>query len=92
VLGILDDLFFEEDVVSLEPGDMVVMFSDGVTEAANAQNQLFGDKRLEAVVVEHRHLGSAAMADAIEHSIHSFAGDEPMRDDVTLLVVRREKS
>lgn len=90
VLGILDDLFFEEDVVSLEPGDLVVMFSDGVTEAANSRNELFGDGRLEAVVVENRHLGSAALADAIERAIHEFAAGEPMRDDVTLLVIKRE--
>lgn len=90
VLGILDDLFFEEDVVSLEPGDLVVMFSDGVTEAANERNELFGDNRLEALVVEHRHVRSAELADIIEKAIHDFAGPIPMRDDVTLLVIRRE--
>ncbi len=90
VLGILDDLFFEEDVIELEPGDLVVVFSDGVTEAANENNELFGEKRLEAFVVENRHLDSVAMADAIEKKIHDFAGPVPMRDDVTLLVIKRD--
>jgi sigma-B regulation protein RsbU (phosphoserine phosphatase) len=92
VLGILDDLFFEEDVVPMEPGDVMVMFSDGVTEAANEQNELYGDKRLEAVIVEHRHLDAASLADVIDQAIHAFAAGVPMRDDVTLLVVKREHS
>lgn len=90
VLGILDDLFFEEDAVRLDPGDVVVMFSDGVTEAANASNELFGEKRLEECLVTNRHLGARDLADAIERSVHVFADGEPMRDDVTLLVVRRK--
>ena len=90
VLGILDDIFFEEDAVKLDPEDVIVMFSDGVTEAANPENELFGEKRLEACVIENRRLDARQLADAIETAVKTFVRDEPMRDDVTLLVVKRK--
>lgn len=89
VLGILDDLFFEEDAVQLAPGEIVVMYSDGVTEAANAENTLFGLDRLEEVIKRNKGATAREMASSIIEAVETFAGDVPMRDDLTLVVLRR---
>lgn len=89
VLGILDDLFFEEGTAKLNPGDTVVMYSDGVTEAANPAGELFGIPRLEQCIAEHAGVDAKSVAKSITDTVYAFADGEPMRDDLTLLVVRR---
>ncbi|OGU47217.1 MAG: hypothetical protein A2X68_11480 [Ignavibacteria bacterium GWC2_56_12] len=89
ILGILDDLFFEEEAVPMSPGDTVVVFSDGVTEAVDAAGELYGQERLEECVLRNRSLTATHLADAIERSVRAFCGDLPLRDDLTLLIARR---
>jgi len=80
---------FGERELSVEPGDTLVLFSDGVPEAQNRQDEEFGEARLVACVREAAGDGSAAMIDRIMASIDAFAGDAPQFDDITILVVRR---
>ncbi len=89
VLGIMDDFRFQEKMVSLNPGDMLVIFSDGVTEAMNDKEELFGEQRLIDIVREGRKYRSADLIDRIVGSVKQHAGDVPQVDDITLVVVRR---
>lgn len=89
VLGILDDLFYEEEAVPLDPGDVIIVFSDGVTEAINSSEEMYGQQRLEECLMVNRHLPAEQLAGAVEASVKTFAGPVPMRDDLTLLVIRR---
>lgn len=89
-LGVLEDAEFAEDVVRLEPGDAVVLYTDGVTEASNAEKQLFGRERLARVLSAHRESSAEELALAIDAAVAEFAGDAPQADDLTLLVAKRE--
>ncbi len=90
VLGILDDLFFEEGAVQIEAGETVVMYSDGVTEAANSANELFGLDRLTDVVRRNQGTTAQGMASSIIDAVKDFAGPVPMRDDLTIVVIHRK--
>jgi len=89
-LGVLELAEFQQDVVHLAPGDAVVLYTDGITEAANASRELFGRPRLAELVSAHRHASAQELAQAIDLAVAEFVGDAPQSDDFTLLVARRE--
>ena len=74
--------------VSANDGDLLVLFSDGITEAPNRREEQFGEERLIAVVQQTRDLPARAICDAILAAVRAFTGDRPAPDDQTLLVVR----
>ncbi len=80
-------LGYEEQRVELGPGDVLVIYSDGVTEAGASGEDMFGEARLEAVVAEHRAGGVAAVQEAICEAVDEFVGDAPVDDDLTLVVI-----
>ncbi len=89
-LGIKRDGTYEERTRRLERGDVLVLYSDGVTEARSPDtDQEFGEHRLLAVVQGERNAPSASLVEAINAELLSFAQGEPAADDVTLLVARR---
>jgi serine phosphatase RsbU (regulator of sigma subunit) len=80
---------FEEERVHLDPGDLLVVYTDGVTDAMDAGHRAFGRDRLAAVVQAHCHQSATEVAQAIEEAVDAFAGGSPQYDDLTLLVARR---
>jgi hypothetical protein len=89
VLGMMPDVTFSEQSVEIEPGDTLVVYSDGVSEAMNDAEDFFGDDRLNALVLE---TGTMSVADAGAHilrRLESFVGDAEQSDDVSLMVIRR---
>src|SRR5262245_8107748 len=89
VLGILEDVEFEEAQVALGPGDLVVLYTDGVTEALNAHNEQFGEERLcEAVQAMPRGLSAREVAERLHAALREFLGGREPQDDLTLLVLR----
>jgi phosphoserine phosphatase RsbU/P len=64
------------------------MYSDGLTEAENAQDEAFGDDRLIATVQEARHGTAAEILQRILSAVRRFVGRQPFRDDLTLLVAK----
>jgi sigma-B regulation protein RsbU (phosphoserine phosphatase) len=89
VLGIFEEVELEEQELDLAPGDLLLFYTDGVTEAMNAQDQLFGEDRLRAVVAEHATSTSEQVIQAVIGAVKAFAGDTPQSDDVTLFVLKR---
>ncbi len=89
VLGILSELRYEPQAVTLEPGDTLVIFSDGISEAESPQGEMFGEQRLLEIVRRHRHRSAQDILREISQELDSFiAGAEPA-DDITLVVARR---
>jgi sigma-B regulation protein RsbU (phosphoserine phosphatase) len=87
-LGLFDAIPFQEETVGLEPGDWVVVFSDGVSEALSAGGEEFGDARIAEVAREHYEHEPAVLLEALLSSVRTFAAGAPQSDDVTALVVR----
>jgi phosphoserine phosphatase RsbU/P len=88
-LGIIPMMKYDEARERLGPGDVLVVFSDGVTDAMNPQGNEFGEARLAEVVSEHRAESSAEILDAVNHAITNWTAGTPLPDDLTLLVARR---
>ena len=59
----------------LQPGDIIVLYTDGITEAMNADSDLFGDSRLSRIVEEHGHLDSDELRERILREIEAFVGE-----------------
>ncbi len=87
-LGPFEDAVFEEETVILAPGDAVVLYSDGVTEAASPEGEFFGEERLASVLSGGRDGDAGALLQRILDTVRGFAGSEPQADDITVLVVR----
>jgi phosphoserine phosphatase RsbU/P len=87
VLGVFPMQTFTLGAVPLEPGDHIVLFTDGVTEAANGAGEEFGEARLLALVAEHRALPSKKLQEKILAAAGEFCGGN-WHDDATVIVMR----
>jgi serine phosphatase RsbU (regulator of sigma subunit) len=78
----------EEERVCLYPGDIIVLYTDGITEAMNSANDLFGDDRLSNIVEEHGHLESGELRERILREIEAFVGAADQHDDMTMILMK----
>src|SRR5262249_24059024 len=95
VLGLFEHAMFDEETVRLEPGDTIVAFSDGVTEAMNAAGEEFGDDRLIASIAAQSANALQETVEGLLGDVRTFCGDSTQSDDVTIVMVKfegREKS
>jgi serine phosphatase RsbU (regulator of sigma subunit) len=88
VLGLLGGATYESDAVHLRPGDLVVVLSDGVTEARNEQGDEFGRERLVEALHRCHGMKPDAVIDAVMAVVRTFVGVAAQADDITALVVR----
>ena len=84
-LGVVEDFVFEDRERRLTPGDTLVLFTDGVTEADRADGALFGDDRLSDALVAHAGTAPTALVGHIATAVAGFAEGRPQADDITLL-------
>jgi sigma-B regulation protein RsbU (phosphoserine phosphatase) len=89
MLAFMDYQSFKEQEIWMEPEDILVMYTDGVTEAMNSQGDLFGENRLRQVIEQIGDVSAQAMLDGIMLAIDDFVGEALRTDDLTLIVVRR---
>ncbi|CAG0936766.1 Phosphoserine phosphatase RsbU [Thermoflexales bacterium] len=90
-LGVIPDTPLSEHSIQIEPGDVLALYTDGVTEALNVEGEEFGVERLEAVVQAHAAGSAEEVVAAIEAAVDEFVGNEPPFDDFTLVVLKRVK-
>ena len=88
VLGLFEHAAFDEEALTLSPGDFIVAFSDGVSEAMNEAGDEFSDERLLACVEANRAGSPQAVLDSLLKDVRAFCGDAPQSDDVTIVMVR----
>ena len=88
-LGIMAGQDFQSSEVMLQPGERLVAFSDGITEAMNPDGQPYGDDRLLAALRANAGASAHALAAAIVRSVDAYAAGAPQADDMTLLVLNR---
>jgi serine phosphatase RsbU (regulator of sigma subunit) len=89
VLGILPIAPYGEQHAQLEPGDMLVLYSDGVTEATNVAYEQFDEERFIEVLKRHRASPAAEVVQAVTQALAEFAAGAPQADDITLVVAKR---
>lgn len=89
VLSIMDSSAYDEETVPLEPGDVFVLYSDGITESVNAAQEQFGEERLLSVIKDHSTRSGSDVLDAVMKAAKEHAGKEPQADDMTVVVVKR---
>lgn len=92
ILGEFDDIELEQDEAELLPGDVFVCYTDGVTDAINAQQQSFDEQRLFEIISSHHDASAEEMLSAILDETRRFVGDTAQIDDMTLVIVKRQPS
>lgn len=88
VVGLFPGVQFEEDTVTLEPGDLLVAWSDGITEPENEYGVEFGEERLMQIVEANRNRSLQEICDVVLHAVQNWSGADEQPDDVTLVLAR----
>jgi sigma-B regulation protein RsbU (phosphoserine phosphatase) len=89
-LGVFEVANYEEAIVDVQKGDTLVLYTDGVIEAADADNREFGVKRLQQTMVVGRDLSAFKTVRAVLDATRAFSGTDSFTDDFTLVVVKRK--
>ena len=89
-IGLFPTMEYPEQETRLAPGDKLILYSDGVSEAENMQDDQFGEERLEAVVARHAKSSPKEILDAVRAEVTAFTDGAPQKDDLTLLVLAYE--
>lgn len=88
-LGIDMDIDYDQMSITLEPGDTIVLYSDGVTEAFNNEYEMFGIERLQALLATNEQLKPRALMMRLLHELRTWGISNAQSDDVTIVVLRR---
>jgi sigma-B regulation protein RsbU (phosphoserine phosphatase) len=89
VVGAFDFAKYEESRLRLYAGDLLVFFTDGITEPENEYGEMFGEDRLTELVVKNAHLADAPLAQMIVDAAKNWTSSAELQDDMTVLLMRR---
>jgi sigma-B regulation protein RsbU (phosphoserine phosphatase) len=89
VLGVLPQFTFEQSALTFEIGDLLVIYTDGISEAMNSALDEYGEDRLHRFVRDHQDAPSAKLIDQIFDDVKLFCGEAPQTDDMSMIVMRR---
>ncbi|WP_132584976.1 SpoIIE family protein phosphatase [Paralcaligenes ureilyticus] len=87
--GVQEDLPYKQFSTRLEPGEILIGYTDGVTEALNPNGNLYGEPRLFALIAEQKPDNAQSLMAALLHDVHEFAQGTEQSDDITLIVAKR---
>ncbi len=90
VLGVMEGMKYKRNSLQLNPGDALVMYTDGVTEAENTEHAQFGESRLEAELAALKGAPSKQIVESVLAKVREFTAGAPQSDDITQLVIRRK--
>ena len=91
VLGVTPQAVFDQRALMLFPGDIIVMFTDGVTEVFDSKGVEFGNKRLVELIRKHQSDSAACLMEEIDRATREFASPDHVFDDLTMVVIKRCK-
>ena len=86
--GLFEDVTYEEWTMILDPGDILVFQSDGLSEAFDPEGKQFGVGRLKTLIEANAHLSAGELADLLLNSVQEFTQGAPITDDRTLVVMK----
>ena len=90
-LGVVPSIQYEQTTVALSPGDTILLYTDGVTDATNEEGEFFGLERLQATFAGNPPRDSRAANDAVFEALQNFVGDVAQADDITCLALSRSE-
>ena len=85
VVGAVEDIAYKEDRLTLAKNDVLLMYTDGVTEAMNISNELYSETRLENVLTTNRFTTVTDFTKSVFDSVKNFEGEADQADDITIL-------
>lgn len=88
VIGVMPRTTYEEGETTLGPGDGLVLYTDGITEATNPEDEMFGEDRLERVLDTHRHASAREIEEQVYTNVKDFTAGAAQADDLTMVVVK----
>lgn len=88
LLGVLDDIDFDQGSVKLGKGDILVLYTDGITEAANSAAEQFGEERLFRIVQQNSDMTAQGLLDEVYRQVYQHSGDVAQYDDITMVVMK----
>ena len=90
-LGVVPSIQYEQTTVALSPGDTILLYTDGITDATNEEGEFFGLERLQATFAGNPPRNSRAANDAVFEALQNFVGDAAQADDITCLALSRSE-
>ena len=89
VVGLMPLFAYDQQVIELQPGDLLAMFTDGITEAEDASGEQFGDERLAVLLTQHKEQPLEEIVRIVTDRVREWAHDPDSADDTTILLARR---
>lgn len=90
MLGIMQDESYDQGHISLAPGEQVIIYSDGINEAQNANGDLYGEVRFKDWLLNHPNCSPAETIELLIDDVKAFSGSDEQHDDITLIVIKRD--
>jgi serine phosphatase RsbU (regulator of sigma subunit) len=88
IIGVKEEFTYEQESLTMEDGDVLLLYTDGVIEAENESHELFGEKRLVELLSEKHQLAPQELIDYIVEQVRIFSGHHNFQDDVSLVVMQ----
>ena len=90
-VGIMPDFEYSDDSVALLPGDVLVIYSDGVTDVVTKDDEPFGEDRLLELLINNQDKTAKDIIELVKEELHDFSGNQPAFDDLTMVVMKRNR-
>ncbi|MFC1910517.1 SpoIIE family protein phosphatase [Chloroflexota bacterium] len=87
-MGVMTDVVYEEKELALHSGDILILYTDGVTEAINRKQEMFGNDRISELIEANHHLSAQELIKLIEKEVFTYSDGQPQFDDITLMVIK----
>ncbi len=90
ILGVRENVVFEEKYIQLSAGDLILLYTDGLTEAENTQGEFFGTERLRSLLLQCAHKSPQDIINTLMEQLKLFCQNESFKDDITLMIFKRK--
>jgi len=90
-LSIVKETQFEDDCISFDPGDLLFIYSDGITEAMNERSEEFGEEETTQLICQNKKKKAKDLIEKVLATVEKYAGTRSQTDDMTIVVIKRIK-
>ncbi|MEL7835015.1 PP2C family protein-serine/threonine phosphatase [Fodinibius sp. Rm-B-1B1-1] len=91
MVGIMDDIEFEEGKIALKPGQQIIIYSDGISEPQNTNGDLYEEVRFKDWLLDHPNCTPEETIELLIDDVKAFSDSDQQSDDITLIIIKREE-